>query len=206
MINICDYEILLCGSEIGSECKSVSGRINSSASSPRVLCFSFSPSFRLSLSFCNNNFERARRLTHSEKSSVPAVIVLVRSRKNLHTCKLTLAGSRSPDIKYGAWGSHAWFSLLLYRPDTSVRALNVQVRYVHYIHRNITEKLDPRYWNWKFIRSYLSSSCIAKFSFWNKNEICWQNRPGNWYCDVCFCGNFKIIWESVITNIDIKHS
>ena len=33
-----------------------------------------------------------------------------------------------------AWSSHICFFLLLYRPDTSVHALNFQVRCVHYIH------------------------------------------------------------------------
>ena len=57
-----------------------------------------------------------------------------RSRKNLNTRKSTLAGSRSPNVTYSAWSSHICFLLVLYRPDTSVHALNFQVRCVHYIH------------------------------------------------------------------------
>ena len=137
------------------------------------------PSFRLSPSFCNNTFERARQSTHSERivlsSHHRVIFTLVRSRKKLHTCKLTLAGLRSPDIKYGAWGSHAWFSLPLYRPDTSVRASNVQVRCVYCIHshRSTTHWASlgqekpgrihpfpglPLVWIWRF----LSQKVIAK--------------------------------------------
>ncbi len=36
------------------------------------------------------------------------ICIIVRSRKNLHTCKLPLAGSRSPLVKY-ARGSHIGF-------------------------------------------------------------------------------------------------
>ena len=59
--------------------------------------------------------------------------MFVRSRKNLHTCKLPLAGLRSPIIKY-ARGSHIGFAFSLYKPGTIMRALNAQVRCVHYLH------------------------------------------------------------------------
>ena len=113
----------------------VSGRIESSAFSlsldscsfslafflvllPSVflsLSFWFSPSFLPSffLSFlpslsCNTFVGQM----HSEQVPHSAVTVcicmFVRSRKNLHTYKLPLAGSRSPLVKY-AWGSHIGF-------------------------------------------------------------------------------------------------
>ena len=59
--------------------------------------------------------------------------MFMRSRQNLHTCKLPLDGSRSPIIKY-ARGSHIGFAFPLYKPDTFVRASNAQVRCVHYLH------------------------------------------------------------------------
>ena len=59
--------------------------------------------------------------------------MFLRSRKNLHTCKLPLAGSRSPIVKY-ARGSHIGFAFPLYKPDTFVHASNAQVRCVHYLH------------------------------------------------------------------------
>ena len=59
--------------------------------------------------------------------------MFVRSHKNLHTCKLPLAGLRSPIIKY-ARGSHIGFVFPLYKPDTFVRASNAQVRCIHYLH------------------------------------------------------------------------
>ena len=107
--------------------------------------FSFLPSFslpfRFSPSFLPSFLQllQVRRATHSEqKKKVPssryrAYFMFVRSRKNLHTCKLPLAGSRSPIIKY-ARGSHIGFAFPLYKPDTFVRASNAQVRCVHYLH------------------------------------------------------------------------
>ena len=83
-------------------------------------------------------------MTHSEQivfsSRYCAYFMFVRSRKNLHTCKLPLAGSRSPIIKY-ARGSHIGFAFLLYKPDTFVRASNAQVSGVHYLHT------PPWFWN-----------------------------------------------------------
>ena len=81
----------------------------------------------------------------------PCIFTLARSCKNLYMCKLTLAGSKSLNVTYGAWGSHTSFSLLLYRPDTSVHTLNVQVRCVHYIHRDYQSrsKWTSEWWQWK---------------------------------------------------------
>ena len=61
------------------------------------------------------------------------IFMFVRSRTNLHTCKLPLAGSRSSIVKY-ARGSHISFAFQLYKPDTFVHASNAQVRCVHYLH------------------------------------------------------------------------
>ena len=132
--------------------KSVSGRIDSSALSLFLLRCSFSLTFSLFLlpsvflsllpvlaflpSFSCNKFVGRRT---QNKSSRPAVTVrifmFVRSRKNLHTCKLPLAGLRSPIVKY-ARGSHIGFAFPLYKPDTFVRASNAQVRCLHYLHKN----------------------------------------------------------------------
>ena len=76
----------------------------------------------------------ALRTKNVPSSRYRAYFMFVRSRKNLHTCKIPLAGSRSPIIKY-ARGSHIGFAFLLYKPDTFVRASNAQVRCVHYLHR-----------------------------------------------------------------------
>ena len=102
--------------------KSVSGHIDSSASVPRVLRFSFSLSrllspffsFLLSFSFLPSvsllpSFLPSVITTLSSVDSLGknhpfqphrAYFMFVRSRKNLHTCKLPLAGSRSPIVKY----------------------------------------------------------------------------------------------------------
>ena len=131
--------------------KSVSGRINLRALvllSPALFLLSrslaLSSSFRLSLSFrfflfspsfllsssCNNTFVGRRTQNKIVASSRHrAYFMFVRSRKNLHTCKLPLAGSRSPIVKY-ARGSHIGFALPLYKPDTFVRASNA-----HYLHK-----------------------------------------------------------------------
>ena len=128
--------------------KSVSGRIDSSASvplSPALFLLSLSPSFRLSLSFCfspsfSKLWHRVCRSTHSERiilsSRHHAYFMFMRSRKNLHMCKLPFAGSRSPIVKY-AWDSHLCFGVPLYKPDTFVRALHAQVRCVHYLHTSL---------------------------------------------------------------------
>ena len=62
------------------------------------------PSFLPSLS-CNT-FVGQMHSEHNPRSAVTVrICMFVRSRMNLHTCKLPLAGSRSPLIKY-ARGSH----------------------------------------------------------------------------------------------------
>ena len=132
--------------------KSVSGRIDSSVLSlfllRRFFSFALSPSFRLSLppsgsrlpsflpsflpSVVTSSSGDALR-TKSLLRRYRAYFMFVRSRKNLHTCKLPLAGSRSPIIKY-ARSSHIGFAFPLYKPDTFMRASNAQVRCVHYLH------------------------------------------------------------------------
>ena len=111
-------EVFLCQNQLrcNGSCKSVSprlGRINSSTSIPRALCF-FLPS--VSPSSWKNfqvNFVLigwlTQRITHSSRHHA---FLCTRSRKNLHTCKLTLAGSRSNVRRwskmreFGAWGRH----------------------------------------------------------------------------------------------------
>ena len=92
---------------------------------------SFLPSFLPSFSKLQ---QRVRRSTHSKRiilsSRHRAYFMFTRSRKNLHTCKLPLAGSRSPIVKY-AWDSHVCFGVPLYKPDTFVRASHAQVYCVH---------------------------------------------------------------------------
>ena len=106
----------------------VSGRIESSAFSLSLSSCSFSlafslilpPSFFLSLlqvlaflpSFLPWDVTRSSGKCTQNKIIHLAVTVhiciIVRSHKNLHTCKLPLAGSRSPLVKY-ARGSHIGF-------------------------------------------------------------------------------------------------
>ena len=80
-----------------------------------------------------NKFVGRRTQNKSLLRRYRAYFMFVRSRKNLHTCKLLLAGSRSPIIKY-ARGSHIGFAFPLYKPDTYVRASNALVHCVHYLH------------------------------------------------------------------------
>ena len=110
----------------------VSGRIESSAFSLSLGSCSFSlafslvllPSFFLSLllvlaflpllacflpSLSCNTFVGQMHSEHSSHSAVTVrICMFVSSRKNLHTCKLPLAGSRSPLVKY-SHGSHIGF-------------------------------------------------------------------------------------------------
>ena len=128
----------------------VSGRIESSAFSLSLNSCSFSlafslvllPSFFLSLLLVLAFLPSLRCNTfvgqmHSEQKSAHSAVtvricIIVRSRKNLHTCKLPLAGSRSPLVKY---------RFPLYKPDTFVRASNGQVRYLH----TVIPLLVPRF-------------------------------------------------------------
>ena len=103
--------------------------------------FSFLPSFSLLpvLAFLPSFFKlsQVRRATHSEQivpsNSYRAYFMFMISRKNLHMCKLPLAGSRSPIVKYDH-GSHIGFAFPLYKPDTFVCTLNAQVHCIHYLH------------------------------------------------------------------------
>ena len=112
-------------------CKSVLGRIDSSVLSLFLLRCSFSlalfllPSVFLSLSpsgsrlpslSCNKFVGRHTQNKNVPSSRYHAYFMFVRSRKNLHMCKLPLTGSRSPIIKY-ARGSHIGFAFPLYKPD-----------------------------------------------------------------------------------------
>ena len=104
----------------------VSGRIESSAFSLSLSSCFFSlafalvllPSFFLSLlqvlAFlpslrCNTFVGQMHSEQKSAHSVTVRICIIVRSRKNLHTCKLPLGGSRSPLVKY-ARGSHIGFS------------------------------------------------------------------------------------------------
>ena len=100
------------------------------------------PSFLPSLS-CNKFIGQRTQNKNVPSSCYRAYFIFVRSRKNLHTCKLTLAGSRSPIIKY-ARGSHIGFAFPIYKPDTFVRASIAQVRCVHYLHRDFTTVAQRR--------------------------------------------------------------
>ena len=72
-----------------------------------LLVLAFLPSFLPSLS-CNT-FVGQMHSEHNFRSAVTVrICMFVSSRKNLHTCKLPLAGSRSPLVKY-ACGSHIGF-------------------------------------------------------------------------------------------------
>ena len=53
--------------------------------------------------FLNSSSNLRTKLPHS--AVTVRICIIVRSRNNLHTCKLPLAGSRSPLVKY-ARGSH----------------------------------------------------------------------------------------------------
>ena len=93
----------------------VSGRIESSAFSLSLGNCSFSLAFSLVLlssffpSLSCNTFVGQMHSEHHLCSAVTVCICMfVSSRKNLHTCKLPLAGSRSPLVKY-ARGSHIGF-------------------------------------------------------------------------------------------------
>ena len=103
----------------------VSGCIESSAFSLSLSSCSFSlafslvllPSFFLSLllvlaflpSFLPWNVTRSLgKCTQNKSAVIVRICIIVGSRKNLHTCKLPLAGSRSPLVKY-AQGSHIGF-------------------------------------------------------------------------------------------------
>ena len=126
----------------------VSGRIESSDFSLSRSSCSISlvllPSFLLSLSpsgspsflpsFLPWDVARSSGKCTQNKSAHSAVTVriciIVRSHKNLHTCKLPLTGSRSPLVKY-ARGSHIGFHST--SQTCSLRASNAQVRYLHRI-------------------------------------------------------------------------
>ena len=112
------------------------------------LSFFFLPSAFLSpsvslLTSSSKLKQHVRRSTHSERiipsSHHCAYFMFASSRNNLHTCKLPLAGSRCPIVKY-ARGGHICFVFPLYKPDTFVRASNAQVRCVHYFHNPHQQK------------------------------------------------------------------
>ena len=97
----------------------VSGRIESSTFSLSLISCSFSLAFSLVLlpsffpsflpSLSCNTFVGQMHSEHNPRSAVTVrICMFMSSRENLHTCKLPLAGSRSPLIKY-AHGSHVSF-------------------------------------------------------------------------------------------------
>ena len=131
----------------------VSGRIESSAFSLSLSSCSFSfafslvllPSFLLSLSPSGSSsfFPSFLEMYHVRRVNAlrtkPAlsaitvcICIIVRSRKNLHTSKLPLAGSRSPLIKY-ARGSHIGFC-----STSKTRSCTLRMpRYVTFTHPKI---------------------------------------------------------------------
>ena len=91
---------------------------------------------------------------HSEQKSAHSAVtvricIIVRSRKNLHTCKLPLAGSRSPLVKY-ARGSHIGF-----HSTSQTRSCALRM---------------PRYVTFTFIPLIMASSSVR--------IICWESFAG----------------------------
>ena len=112
-------------------------RINTSASFSSFP-FLFLPSSLFS-SLLPSSFNKLRVYASIDsprkKWHLQAVTVCLYARPISKEFALTLTGSRSPNVTYCAWSSYICFLLLLNRPDTSVHALNFQVRCVHYIHK-----------------------------------------------------------------------
>ena len=133
--------------------------------------FSFLPSFSLSLlpvlAFLPWVVTRSLGKCTQNKFARSAVTVricmFVRSCKNLHTCKLPLAGSRSPLVKY-ARGSHIGFRSTS-QTCSFMRASNAQVRYLHNpLMKSKTAVQIHKYewmyiWNWKISITEISELC-----------------------------------------------
>ena len=80
-----------------------------------LLVLAFLPSFFPSLS-CNTFIGQMLSEQIPRSAVAVRICMFVRSRKNLHTCKLPLAGSRSPLVKY-ARGSHIGFCSTKYTTE-----------------------------------------------------------------------------------------
>ena len=129
--------------------------------------FSFLPSFSLSFwfspSFLPWNVTHSTGKCTQNKSAHSAVTVriciIVRSHKNLHTCKLPLAGSRSPLIKY-ARGSHIGF-----RSTSQTRSCALRMpRYVTFTGCYV------RSWSYYWRRSF-STNVLKKHNIFYTSEI-----------------------------------
>ena len=105
-----------------------------------------------------------------------------------------LAGSRSPNITYSTWSSHISFLLLLYRPDTSVHALNFQVRCIHYSH------IFPA-WLMGACDFCLSCSGCLGDKFFSLSLMLFGGQIGV-LCNSCIVGDFALLGVVCVRVVD----